>query len=113
MPASNHPVETSSTWSSLVRSTGGPQPTVANRASKRESRTGARMRRILEHPHLHALERLVFRQLAGTERRQVGPLDADHDAARVGVGGRDQRTVVVAPRGDGEPLVGANAQRDA
>src|SRR3989454_10500302 len=58
----------------------------------------------LEHPHLHPLERLVLRQLARTERHQVAALDADHDAARVSVGWRDERPIVMAPRGDREPL---------
>src|SRR2546427_9946332 len=66
----------------------------------------------LEHPTLHPLERLVLRQLARTERHQVAALDADHDAARVSVGWRDERPIVMAPRGDREPLVGANAQRE-
>src|SRR5438105_1625888 len=104
MPASNQPVETSSTRRPLERSTVGPQ--LAEATSAMTSRgAGARIAGYcktsapaagtnLELANVHLLQRFVSRRAIRAERRQIAAADADDDRPRVIVGRRDERTVV-------------------
>ena len=74
------------------------------RAGGREARADARMRRILEHSHLDALDRFVARELAGTERAQVAAADAGDEGLRVGVE-TDARPHLVPAHADRQPFV--------
>src|SRR5439155_21833358 len=71
MPRSYHPALRMVTCSPLVRSTVGPHETDATIARSSSSRTQARMRAILEHPHLNPLERLLVRNPPGQELAQI------------------------------------------
>ena len=55
----------------LVRSTVGPQAADEASASSSSSRADARMRAILEHPHLDPLQRFFARDPAGQELAQI------------------------------------------
>src|SRR3954447_13057174 len=108
MPRSYHPVLMIVTSSPLVRSTVGPQAAVETIARSNSRRTDARMRAILEHPHLNALQRLVARDAAGQKLSQIGSAHANDARRRAAVGRRQPRAVVVALRRDGQPFVGAD-----
>src|SRR3954454_11400882 len=109
MPRSNHPVETTATCMPLVRSTVGAQAADETSAKQSSSRADARnMRAILEHPHLDALQRLVARDLAGEEVGQIRPAQPDDARPRVAVRGREAWPVVVALRGNRQPLGGTD-----
>src|SRR6185295_15215387 len=86
IPRSYQPVVTTSSCRPLVRSTAGPQ--LADHTTARSSRSlaGARMRAILEHPHLNAIERFFARDLAAEEIQEIRPAQADDAGPRVAVG---------------------------
>src|SRR6185295_19155145 len=113
MPRSYQPVVTMSTYRPLVRSTVGPQPADPRNAKSRRSLAGARMRAILEHPHLNPVEQLFARDLAGEEVREIRSTQPDDAGARVGVGRREPRPIVVALCRNGQPLQRADAKRAA
>src|SRR5438046_1856278 len=113
MPASNQPVLSILTCRRLVRSTGGAQPAHETNVSRRSSRTDAHMRAILKYPHLNPLERLFLRDSARQELGQVGSAETNDARARVAVGGREPRPVVVTLGRNGQPLVLADAERAA
>src|SRR5262245_17281963 len=117
MPASYQPVLTMVTWRPLVRSTDGPQPASTTAAARGSVRTSARMRAILvqpsEDPHLDPLERFLARDPASEELGEVRSLDAEDARSRVGVCRREPLTVVVALRGNRQPLARSDAERAA
>src|SRR5262252_7388693 len=110
MPASNQPVETSLTWSALLRSTGGPQAADATNMQASSGQHQARMPAILEHLKFDPLERLLARQLARQERAQIRTAQPHDNRLLVRVGGRQPRPLFVAARRDCEPLVGSDAE---
>src|SRR6476620_4701763 len=113
MPRSYQPELMIVTSRPLVRSTIGPQAAVDTIARSSSSRTDARMRAILEHPHLNALQRLVARDAAGQKLSQIRSPHANDARARAAVGRRQPRPIVVALGRDGQPFVRPNAERAA
>src|SRR6267154_5386416 len=88
MPASTHPVETIWSCRPFVRSTVGPQPESRRADAKlrtRRSRACARMRAILEHPHLNPLHGFLPRNLPGKEGRPIRALQTNNERAGIAV----------------------------
>src|SRR6185503_2980428 len=110
MPRSYQPVVTMSSCKPLVRSTVGPQPADPRNASSRRSLAGARMRAILEHPHLNPVEDLFARDLAGEIVGEIRSTQPDDAGPRIGVGRREPRPGIVALGRDGQQFQRADAK---
>src|SRR5579871_483977 len=139
---SYHPVLTMETWRPWERSTVGPQAatntaeTVSNPQRRRTriallkpqrppptqhldaSRPSVPFWRAcawcaLEHAHFDALQRLVARDLPRQVRGEVGAAQPDDARARIAVGRREARPIVVAADGDRQPFVRTDVERGA
>src|SRR5262245_42091627 len=118
MPPSYQPLSTRLMATACSTATVGPQPTeenvlkVANATNAATRMAFARMRRILEHPHLDPAERFLLLEGASQIGQQIGAAQSENASPRT-VGRRQARTVVVAASGDRQPVRCLETERAA